>query len=61
MMQLHNVIKLAEKGYELGWEDFEKFDYYETGSGLYIRVYEIDETFTLSIAGKYPAGGTEPM
>jgi|GEM_PF-4589733 len=61
VLQLHHVIKLAEKGYELGWEDFENFDYYETGSGLYIRVYEIDETFTLSIAGKYPAGGTEPM
>ena len=61
VLQLHHVIKLAEKGYELGWEDFEDFYYYETGSGLYIRVYEIDETFSLHIGGSSPQIDMEPM
>ena len=61
VLQLHHVIKLAEKGYELGWSDFEDFDYYETGSGLYIRVYEIDETFSLHIGGSSPQIDMEPM
>lgn len=61
VLQLHHVIKLAEKGYELGWEDFEDFYFIETRQGLYIREYEIDETFTLSIEGKSPNGGTEPI
>ncbi|MBR6654881.1 MAG: hypothetical protein IKL27_09165, partial [Oscillospiraceae bacterium] len=61
VLQLHHVIKLAEKGYELGWEDFDNFDYYETGSGLYIRVYEIDETFSLHIGGSSPQIDMEPM
>ncbi len=61
VLQLHQVIKLAEKGYELGWADFEDFYYIETGSGLYIRVYEIDETFSLHIGGGSPNSDTEPM
>lgn len=61
VLQLHHVVKLAEKGHELGWADFEKFDYIETGSGLYIRVYEIDETFSLWIGGSSPQIEMEPM
>ena len=61
VLQLHHVIKLAEKGYELGWEDFEDFYFIETRPGLYVREYEIDKTFALSIEGKSPNGGTEPI
>ena len=50
-LSLNDVIMLSQKGYELTWSDFEQFKYIETGSGLYIRVYEIDEQFHLSIGG----------
>ena len=56
VLQLHHVIKLAEKGYELSWADFEDCDYQETGSGLYIRHYPIDDTFSLWIGGSHPQG-----
>ena len=51
MLTLDDVIMLAEKGNDLTWEDFEQYSYYETGSGLYIRVYEIDEMFSVLIGG----------
>lgn len=50
-LTLNDVKKLAKKGNALTWKDFEKFSYVETGSGLYIRLYEIDEMFSLSIGG----------
>lgn len=50
-LTLNDVKKLAKKGNGLSWKDFEKFSYVETGSGLYIRLYEIDEMFSLSIGG----------
>ncbi len=50
-LTLTDVIMLSEKGDKLSWEDFEKFSYIETGSGLYIRKYEIDERFSLLIGG----------
>ncbi len=53
-LTLNDVITLSEKGEDLTWADFEHFNYIETGSGLYIRVYEIDEMFSLMIGGTFP-------
>lgn len=60
-LTLDDVVELAQKGDGLNWEDFDGFSYYETGSGLYIRVYEIDEVFSLLIGGSGPGKETEPM
>lgn len=43
--------RLAAFGEALTWEDFERYPYVETGSGLYIQVYEIDELFSVWIGG----------
>lgn len=58
-LTLENVIELSRKGDALTWSDFEEFRYIETGSGLYIRQYEIDELFTLLIGGS--GIDSEPM
>jgi len=50
-LSLNDVIILSGKGEELTWADFDGYSYIETGSGLYIRVYEIDEMFSLWIGG----------
>ncbi len=50
-LTLEQVVTLAEKGEALSWDDFDGFSYIETGSGLYIRSYDIDERFYLSIGG----------
>ena len=50
-LSLNDVIILSQKGNDLSWEDFEQFSYVETGSGLYIRVYEINPLFSLWIGG----------
>ncbi|MDE6221860.1 MAG: M56 family metallopeptidase [Lachnospiraceae bacterium] len=50
-LTLEEVQRLSEFGNELTWTDFEQYDYVETGSGLYIRVYEMDEMFSLWIGG----------
>lgn len=47
----NEIMALSQKGYELTWADFENYNYTETGSGLYIRIYEIDDTFQLMIGG----------
>ncbi len=49
MLTLEDVIKLSEKGDRLTMEDFDDYSYSETGSGLYIRLYEIDEMFSVFI------------
>ncbi len=51
LLSLNDVIILSQKGHDLGWSDFDGFPYIETGSGLYIRVYEINELFELWIGG----------
>jgi len=56
-----DVIRLSQKGEELTWGDFEEYASYETGSGLYIQVYEIDEMFSLSIGGSSPEMNKRPM
>lgn len=53
-LTLDDVAALAEKGDELEWSDFSPYAYFETGSGLYIRVYEIDEMFSVWIGGSDP-------
>lgn len=50
-LSLNDVITLSQKGYDLGWSDFDKYKYYETGSGLYIRVYPINDMFEVWIGG----------
>ena len=58
-LSLNDVIILSQKGYDLSWSDFDNFQYYETGSGLYIRVYEINSRFSLGIGGA--GSDSEPM
>lgn len=53
-LTLSDVVSLAKKGDALTWADFEDYDYVVTGSGLYIRRYEIDEMFSLLIGGTMP-------
>ena len=52
-LSLNDVIMLSQKGYDLTWSDFDQFKYIETGSGLYIRVYEINEMYELWIGGSW--------
>lgn len=59
VLTLNDVIILSQKGYDLSWADFENYDYIETGSGLYIRVYEINAIFRLMIGGGSP--DSDPM
>lgn len=54
-LSLNDIIILSQKGEDLTWADFEKFPYIESGSGLYIRIYEINDLFRFSIGG----GATE--
>ena len=53
------VLILSQYGYDLSWSDFENYDYIETGSGLYIRVYVINEMYELWIGGGSP--DSDPM
>lgn len=59
VLSLSDVMILSQKGYDLTWADFEQYDYVETGSGLYIRVYKINELFELWIGGAGPE--SDPM
>ena len=58
-LSLNDVIILSQKGYDLTWADFEQFKYIETGFGLYIRRYEINDLFHFSIGGAGP--NSKPM
>ncbi len=58
-LSLNDVIILSQKGYDLTWEDFSGFEYIETGSGLYIYSYKINDLFSLSIGGTSTEG--QPM
>ena len=58
-LSLNDIIILSQKGNELNWSDFEEFEYIETGFGLYIRRYEINDLFHFSIGGAGP--NSEPM
>ncbi len=50
-LTLDKVVQLSSNGSNLTWSDFEQYESIETGSGLYILVYEIDETFDLWVGG----------
>lgn len=58
-LTLDDVIILSQYGYDLSWSDFENYDYIETGSGLYIRVYVINEMYELWIGDGSP--DSDPM
>ncbi len=62
-LSLNDVIILSQKGHDLNWSDFDRFEYIETGFGLYIRVYEINDMFRLMIGGNHPEGypDNDPM
>lgn len=50
-LTLEKVKKLAEKGEDLSWNDFEQYDHEDVGSGLHIYRYDIDENYCLFIGG----------
>jgi len=50
-LTLDKVVELSAKGNDLSWSDFEQYQSTETGSGLYILIYEIDDAFDLWIGG----------
>lgn len=45
---------IATYGENLTWEHFEQYYFVETGSGLYIRIYPINEEYELWIGGGNP-------
>jgi len=51
-LTLEIVSELAKKGDSLTWKDFENYaDGGDTGSGLYILTYPINDEYQLSISG----------
>lgn len=58
-LTLDDVIGLSSKGEELVWEDLSDFKGVETGSGLYIVTYKIDENYELMVGGTGAVG--KPM
>ncbi len=58
-LTLADVITLSERGDALTWSDFAEYFHTDVGSGLYIWLFPIDETFSLRIGGTSP--GTPPM
>jgi len=50
-LSLDDVVTLSKKGYDLTWSDFNQYKYFETGSGLCVRIYNINEQFGLMIGG----------
>ena len=58
-LTLDDVIGLSSKGEELVWEDLTDFKGVETGSGLYIVTYKIDENYELMVGGTGAVG--KPM
>ena len=51
-LTLDEAVRLSEKkGENLTWGDFADYRYYVTGSGLYIRVYRMEDEFSVWIGG----------
>ena len=50
-LTLERVEQLAEKGEALTWSDYEGYAYEEAGSGLYIRVYDVNEEYYVMVGG----------
>ena len=55
-LTLDDVIELSSKGDELVWEDLADYIGYETGSGLYIVTFDIDDNYTLIVGGTGAVG-----
>lgn len=55
-LTLDDVIELSSKGDELVWEDLADYIGYETGSGLYIVTFNIDDNYTLIVGGTGAVG-----
>lgn len=51
ILSIEKVIELSQKGNDLSWNDFEKYEGKEVGSGLYILAYEINNEYHLIIGG----------
>lgn len=49
------IIDLSHKKQDLSWNDFDRYDSKEIGSGLYILRYEIDDSYYLLIGGNHPS------
>jgi hypothetical protein len=52
------VKQLSKKGEELSWKDFEPYSGTEVGSGLYIKMYPINDKYSLLVGS---AGPNEPL
>ena len=50
-LTLDDVVTLSQKGDALTWSDFERYQGWDVGSGLYIMRYEIDELFDVLVGG----------
>ena len=55
-LTLDDVIELSSKGEELVWEDLADYKGYETGSGLYIITFKIDDNYSLIVGGTGAVG-----
>lgn len=53
-LTLEKVTQLAQSGDRLSWDDFAGYEGLETGSGLYIMVYPIDDRYHLMVGGFGP-------
>lgn len=51
LLTLDEVKKLAKKGEELTWSDFEQYKGKPIGSGMYILHYDINENYYLLVVG----------
>ncbi len=52
-MTLADVVTLSQKGDSLTWSNFDSFEGKETGSGLYIMCYEINDEYIVMVGGVY--------
>ena len=51
-LTLETVKKLSKKADKLSWEDFQTYDGgKDIGSGLYIKLYQVDDKYELLIGG----------
>lgn len=60
-LTLDDIRTLSKKGSPVTVKDFEDYAYFETGSGIYIRVYPVDEDFNVMIGALSAEGIDEPL
>ena len=56
-LTIEKVRQLSKKGDKLSWEDFQRYDGIEIGSGLYIKWYQINAKYSLLVG----SGGSTLM